>query len=110
MSKVIQSPVAYFAGNIVLPDFLNFNQIKTFWDAMEAGKALGKDAKMADYMHTVLPGIIACVKEWHLEKIDATPDADSFPFAPATVARPLYAWLVDAVHNFVKGESEIPNA
>ncbi len=88
MSKIITSPVKRFAGTVVLSDPLTYPQVFAFQDALEAVKALGKDAHYLRVQYAALPGILTCVEEWKLEGVPEHPTMDTFPASPrASAAR-----------------------
>lgn len=97
MSKVITSPIERFSGTVVLSDPLTYPQVFAFEDALGAVRELGDEATARRTYYAILPGILACVEEWHLEGVPAKPTRDTFPASPGDSAARLLAWLLNEV-------------
>lgn len=110
MSRVVTSPVRHFSGSVTLQDPLYFPQVIAVRDARLASEALGEKPLAIEYNHAILPGVIACVEEWHLRNVLANPTADTFPTTPAESANKLVDWLVEEVNKLFLETEEIPNA
>jgi len=110
--KRFTSPVARFPGEIALPDALTFPQFAAWRDAVmsaqdklkqNAGDFGGSDAAL-------LPGILAIVAEWHIERLPSPLTADNFPATPRRSSNALVAWLVSCISGLVSEEEDIPKA
>jgi hypothetical protein len=110
MPKRIESPVAHWPGYVMLSDPLTYPQVFAFEDAREAAQNASKegiqDWRRLQYLW--LPGILACVEEWHLEGIE-NPTQDTFPATPAKSASELLAWLIDGIVELHQEAETIPN-
>ena len=108
MSRTITSPVKRFAGTVVLHDPLTFDQVFAFQDAMDAAREAGDNYLRVN--HAVLPGVLACVEEWHLANIPDGVTIESFPATPPVQVARLISWLVEEVAKAFAEAEEIPNA
>jgi len=99
MSKVIESPVKRWPGTVTLSDPLTFPQALAVEDALDAAKELGEEASQRRQNYTILPGLLACVEEWHIEGkgFPKSPSAETFPSTPATPVAELIAWLIEEI-------------
>ena len=109
MSKVITSPVRKWPGTVTLADPLTFPQFMAWRKAMTNAKELMDEKDVSPMDEAVLPGICACVEEWHLNgQTQYTPE--TFPATPRRASNKLVAWLVDEISSLVTEAEEIPNA
>lgn len=109
MAKVIESPVKRFSGTVVLPDYLTFPQYEIFNECRLEAKKAKEESK--DQRKAVLPGILACVSEWHLANL--APEqltAETFPATPAVAVSQLIGWLVVELTRMIFEVDESPNA
>lgn len=104
--KTLESPVEYFSGTVVLPDFLTLPQCVAFERAMGEGK---KGGVFSEYHNAVLPAILDCVKEWHIKGIDEHPTVETFPATPKRPSAIFVGWLVDEILKIYIGENQVPN-
>ena len=120
MSKVIQSPVDHFTGEVTLSDPLSFPQVFAFRDAMAAGRALiqvEEDAEgdetevdQLEYNFAVLPGVLACVEKWDLDNMPASPELDTFPATPSLESNEMLSWLLGEVVSIFRRDEPDPEA
>lgn len=111
MSKVITSPVKRFPGTVVLSDPLTFPQSFAFEDALTAVDAVRDEGSPSKIRYALLPGVLACVEEWHLNSgFPERPVLDSFPSTPRQSVALLIDWLVGEITALYKEADEIPLA
>ena len=108
MSKVITSPIERFSGTVVLSDPLTYPQLFAFEDALRAVKELDGEKNARRVYYAMLPGIIACVEEWHLEGVPDKPRPDTFPASPGESAARLVAWLLNEVTALNDEANDVP--
>lgn len=109
----IDSPVKRFPGHVILPDFLNVRQVRTFEDAYfgdpnEAAEE-GKKVYISVSDEKMLPVILEIVNEWHLEGVPEKPSVDTIPMTPAKDGHALVMWLSGELYKMYVGETDIPN-
>lgn len=125
MTKRIESPSKRWAGYVVLHDPLNLEQVfaieevqdkavdiepsKFLQKANEAGVTVGTTwSSRTDKI--IVPAILLCVAEWHLENFPDEVTADNFPATPRKDARALIDWLWNEINIIYSGEiEEVPN-
>ena len=105
MSKVITSPVKRWPGTVILSDPLTFPQVFAVEDMFKAREELDEKASINRVNHVMLPGITACVEEWHLDNFTVDP----FPATPLKSVTELIAWLVEEIAVLFQEAEEIPN-
>ena len=110
MSTVHESPVKKFPGSVTIPDFLNYPQVLAFREAVQAAQELGEGAKLVEYNHALLPGVIPCVEKWEIPSLPQVISADNFPVAPTQASQRLTAWLIGLVTALMNEADDIPNA
>jgi len=120
MGKSIVSPVKRWPGIVVLQEPLGFPAYLAWKRALDAAEEhLGGDAEakltvgdaafVPEISEHILPGICACVQEWHLEGLSAlTPQ--TFPATPRKSSAALLIWLISEIAALITAEEEIPNA
>lgn len=117
MSKVCTSPVKRFAGTVVISDPLSYPQLLRFREALDATtlvkeKADG-DPDWVSVNHAALPGVMACVEEYHLQGFPEHPTLetgpDAFPSTPPQSASRLLAWLVNEINALMAEAEPDPN-
>lgn len=109
MSRVITSPIKRWPGTVVLSDPLTFPQVFAFEDAIRAVQAEGKDINQSRVDGMILPGILACVEEWHLENIPEHPTIENFPATPPVSRSRLIAWLIESITELYTEADDVPN-
>lgn len=110
MSKTITSPVKRFTGTVVLSDPLTFPQTFAFEDAINAVGSVRETGSMARIRYALLPGILACVEEWHLDKFPERPALDNFPSSPRQSIAELIDWLVGEIGKLYQESEDVPLA
>ena len=105
-----ESTVKRFPGSVVLPDDLTYLQGIAYARAYRQAKALGEEASMAEFIHAMLPGICACVVEWHIDGLPAVVTPEVLEQAkPARAVAELMSWLFsETTALYVKSE-DVPN-
>jgi len=131
MSKILTSPVKKWSGTIVIPDFLTIEQAMKWEESIEGARNLLPDVDFEyvdghidvsklkpehleyfnvshslKYHNELVPGIKACVIEWHLENFDP----ENFPATPRQSRIDLINWIVSEITKLYKDAEEIPNA
>ena len=106
--KEIKSPVEEFSGSVILSDPLTFPQVVKWVDASNAADAV--ENNVAAKRMAWLPGIFACVEEWHIEGIPEDVTPETFPCTPFKAALILTNWLIGEINAIIAGEDTNPNA
>jgi hypothetical protein len=111
MPRIVNSPVARWAGSVTLADPLNMLQAELLEAGMEPLKDLSEDGRV---LFTVLdkqqiPAILACVVKWDLSDFPNPPTVENFPWTPRKDSHDLIAWLSGEIRKIYFGELEIPN-
>ena len=110
MSKVITSPVKRYSGTVVLSDPLTFPQAFAWEDSLAAVGEAKETGSMARIRYALLPGILACVEAWHLDKFPEQPALDNFPSTPRASVASLIDWLVGEITALYQEADEVPLA
>ena len=110
MSKVVTSPVKKWPGTVVISDPLSYPQLLRFREAL--GAVGGNDDWMA-VNYAVLPGVMACVEEYHLQGFPEHPTLEAgpntFPSTPPQSASRLLAWLIGEINALMAEAEPDPN-
>lgn len=117
MSKVCTSPVKKWPGTVVISDPLSYPQLLRFREALGITKTVEKDADGdPDWVavnHAVLPGVMACIEEYHLQGFPEHPTIetgpDAFPSTPPQSASRLLAWLINEINALMAEAEPDPN-
>jgi len=110
VSKIITSPVKRYPGTVILADPLTFPQAFAFEDALAAVQEIRESGSMARMRYAILPGILACVEAWHLEKLPEQPALDSFPSTPRKSVAELIDWLTLEITALYRESDDVPLA
>lgn len=91
--KVI-STVSRWGGFIELPDYMTYQQLLAWENAINATKTKegDKEPTTIEFYGALLPTAIGLVKEWHIEKLPEIVTVENIPGSLALVS-----WLVEAV-------------
>lgn len=108
MSKTITSPVKRYPGTVVLSDPLTFPQAFAFEDALGAVSEARESGNMGRIRYALLPGILACVEEWHLSGFPERPALDNFPSTPRVSIASLIDWLVEELTALYREADDVP--
>jgi len=106
VSKVITSPVKKWPGMVVISDPLSYPQLLRFREAL--GAVGGNDDWMA-VNYAVLPGITACIEEYHLQGFPEQPSAENWPATPPVSSARLVAWLIGEINALMAEAEPDPN-
>ncbi len=108
MSKTITSPVKRWPGTVIISDPLTYPQLITLDDALANLRATAEgDFRNPRARVAILPGILACVEEWHLDS-DFTPNP--FPATPLKSSAELIFWLAKEITAlYEEAEEPTPN-
>ena len=111
MSRTITSPVKRFEGTVVIPDYLNFDQVFAFQDGLAAAGQLRNTEGVTGYQvnRAALPGVLACVEEWHLAGMPERVTLETFPATPPISAARLLGWLINEISSLYDEAETIPN-
>ena len=122
--KRIESPSKRWPGHVLLHDPLNIEMVFAIEDVqdkateLEPSKFLQKASEQGANIGVtwssrtdsiIIPAILKCVAEWHLENFPAELKAENFPASPRKDARILIDWLWDEINKIYIGEVEVPN-
>ena len=112
MPKQIDSPNKRWPGHVVLHAPLNWRQYAAFQDALTEANALYESnaPNQSRIDAALIPGLCACVAEWHLSDLPAVVTLDTFPFTPRRNSSALVSWLLKEVTALVtEADADIPN-
>lgn len=109
MSKVITSPIKHFPGTVTMADPLTFPQAMAFEDAIAAIEPV-RAAGMTKIRYALLPGVLACVEEWHLDGVSEHPALETFPATPKQSVAELFDWLVGEISALYRESENVPLA
>lgn len=108
-----ESPIAEYPGHVILPDFLNVYQVRSFEDAYfgDPNKVVkdGERAYISVSDEKMLPVLIEIVKEWHIENIPEKPGVEEIPMTPAEKGHEFVKWLSGELYKMYTGEAQVPN-
>jgi hypothetical protein len=113
MPKIITSPVKRFPGTVTLLDPIPFPAYNAWTESVEKAQEAKEGVSVLDIAiapkltQELLPGIIACVAEWHLSGLENVTVA-TFPAAPRQPVIRLVAWLVGEIVALINQEDEDP--
>lgn len=116
MSKTITSPIAEFAGTVVIPSRLTLPQVMAWETATDEQTAFlekladGERYKTSQVDHLFLPVICELAQEWHIEGVPDKPTPETFPMTPRRAAHEFIVWLGTEIRKVYTGEIEVPNA
>lgn len=111
MSKTITSPVKNYPGTVKLFDPLTFPQAIAFEDSLKNARDERESKDYTRIWYAQVPGILACVEEWHLGGgFPETPALDNFPSTPRRAVAQLIAWLVKEISCLYQESEEVPLA
>jgi hypothetical protein len=71
-------------------------------------KSVERDGGLSAQNLAFLPGIIACVKSWHLDKLPERITLENFPARPKLERAKLIAWLVTNISEIYQSDDD-PN-
>lgn len=96
-------------GEVIFYEPLTIAQ-EAEWEFAVAGfqKALDKGGGVSAFSQAFLPGIISCVKEWHLTGIPERVTPDNFPARPRGERVKLINWLIEQISQ-IYGKEDDPN-
>ena len=95
-----------------LHDPLAYPQVVAYQEAVEEIQRLLKDNGDLSQMKMrliLLPSMLACVSEWHLENIPKKPTSKTFPATPIIDAVVLWEWLQGEILALLIATETIPN-
>lgn len=97
--KTVVSPVKRWAGSVTLADPLTFPQWFAWQEAIKAAQFVmgSSETTPSSVDSLLLPGILACVAEWKLDKFPQTVTPETFPATPRKSSAQLVAWLVHEI-------------
>ena len=117
MSKIIESPVLRWPGQVVLryPTPLEpydiwkqgIDRITTQKDSVTSGDV----ATEPDMLREALPGICAMVEEWRLAgDFPKSVTPETFPFLPRVSSIKLIVWLIGEINGVIAEADDLPLA
>jgi hypothetical protein len=132
MPKRKECKVKGFEGHAIFHDPLNMEQVFAIEEAqdtatdIEPSKFLtkvnelrgAKDEATGEIVKAswsskvdklLLPAIMLCVKEWHLENVPEGVSLETFPMTPRGTASELVNWLWTQIIEVYQGEVSVPN-
>lgn len=106
MGKVITSPVDKYPGEVVLYDPLTLPMVAAFENALLSIRGQ-RSAAGVDLL--ILPAVLMCVQEWHIQGVPEHPTENNFPVKPHRARRELLAWLTGELTKLYEDDPEAPN-
>jgi len=106
MSKVCTSPVKKWPGTVVISDPLSYPQLLRFREAL--GSIGGNDDWMA-VNFAVLPGVMACIEEYHLQGFPEQVTLENWPATPPVSSAKMIAWLINEINALMAEAEPDPN-
>jgi hypothetical protein len=107
MSKQIISPVKRFPGSVTLSDPLSYPQVFAWRDAIAKVEEF-PDGSPFDVNAAIVPGILAIVEKWELDKFPTPVTMENFPATPPVSAARLVAWITGEITSLFSEAEEIP--
>lgn len=107
---IITSPVNHFPGTVNRPDMLTLPQVLQIENALREMASQRDQMAAAGFDYAYLKAILPLYSDWHIEGVPAEPTAETFPGSPRIASAKLIAWLIDAIMQVYRGETDIPNA
>lgn len=110
--KRIESNLERWKGNVVLFDPLPLVKLVTFEEAVKA--ALLADPKLGSARShmLIIPALIECVAEWHIEGFPEKPTAETFPGMGTGISKvditQLINFITSELMKFLRGDDD-PN-
>jgi hypothetical protein len=84
-----------------------------FQDALSEVRKLreneGDNLSVQKLHFALLPSLIACVEEWHIENMPDEVTVDNFPATPTLQSGELIAWLQEEIMLIVTDAGTVPN-
>jgi hypothetical protein len=108
VSKIVTSPIKRFPGTVTLSDPLTFPQLLAFRESLERASQEDGDNFLASN-YAILPGLLACVEEVHLQGFPEPVTALTFPATPPVSTARLIAWLIGEVNTLMAEAEPDPN-
>lgn len=102
--KRIESPVKKWPGYILFHDPIPLVHVLAFENAIN-GVDRNKFSSSSSQV-LLLPSILPCVAEWHLEGFPENVTADSFPGTPRKDSSILISALINAITKIYAGDEE----
>jgi hypothetical protein len=106
MSRICASPVKKWPGTVIISDPLSYPQLLRFREAL--GAVGGNDDWMA-VNYAVLPGVMACIEEYHLQGFPEQVTAENWPATPPVSSAKLIAWLIGEINALMAEAEPDPN-
>lgn len=100
--KTITSPVEKYPGQVVLYDPIPFERVFK-WETALRSLSGGELSLSNENVAALLPGIIACVSEWHLDGFPEPVTVETWPGTPKLPALQVVLWLVGEISEIVTG-------
>lgn len=106
-TKKIDSPLEKWKGHIVIYDPMPMIRLATFEEAIT--EAMGIDPKLgkAKAYVALIPALLACVKEWHIDGFPNDLTIDNFPAAGQGMSKAdiaaLVNWVANRIINLIRG-------
>jgi hypothetical protein len=107
---IISSPVKRFPGTVNCPDMLTLPQVLQIENALREMAGQRETMAAAGFDYAYLKAILPLYSDWHIEGVPAEPTSETFPGSPRVDSARLIAWLIDAIMQVYRGETDIPNA
>ena len=98
-------------GEVCFSDPLSIEQ-EAAWEVSVAEymKVSKKGGGLSSMHFAFLPGILACVEEWHIKGLPEIVTVDNFPSRPRKERAEFIGWVVEQVTEIYKQEDDDPNA
>lgn len=108
--KIVQYEGLKWPGTVGIFDPMTIDQ-EAAWEYALAdyGKAIKRGGGRSAGNAALIPGILACVQEWHLADFPAQVSSSTFPARPRDERSKLIMWLAEQI-SIVYQSGDDPNA
>lgn len=110
--KRIDSDVERWKGHVLLHDPLPLVKLAVFEDAITAALKIDPKLGTARSHVELIPALLECVAEWHIEGFPEKPTSETFPGMGTGITKKditlIINFVTDAIIKWYKGDS--PNA
>lgn len=97
--KQIEINTGRWTGHVVLHDPIPLIKLATFEDSVTEALKIDKNLGKAKSHVALLPALLECVSEWHINDIPEKPNLETFPGAGSGISKVDVAILVNLIVN-----------
>lgn len=117
MSKTITSPIAEFAGTVVIPSRLTLPQCMAWKASVNASSEYLSEIKenpeafdMDKWDELLIPVLCQLIERFEIADFPEHPTPETFSTTPRRKANDFITWLGGEIRKVYTGEQEVPNA